>query len=218
MANDNRRMTGDAEYPLNRADLPLAVGRSLADVPAVPEPEPFPAGFFHGPPCPAAVLMPLVYDRRRWHLLFIRRTEHAGDRHSGQVAFPGGHVDATDASHEAAALREAEEEIGLRPDNVLLLGRLGFYHTVSNFQVTPVVGQVRNTFEPLPDPREVDHVFYVPLDWLADPANLERRPRRLPGTDIWFDVLYYRPYEGELLWGVTARLVSALVERITSIG
>jgi 8-oxo-dGTP pyrophosphatase MutT (NUDIX family) len=159
--------------------------------------------------------MPLLRRGGQWHLLFIRRAEHPGDRHSGQVAFPGGHVDATDASHERAALREAEEEIGLRPENVVLLGRLGVYHTVSNFAVTPVVGQIRDAFEPVPDPLEVERVFSVPLAWFANPGNLEQRPRRLPGTTVEIDVLYFRPYRGELVWGVTARLVSALVDRIT---
>lgn len=217
MDNDKRRMNGDGETLLNRGDLPLVVRRTLASGPPLPEAEPFPAGFFRRAPHPAAVLMPLFFDRRHWHLLFIRRTEHARDHHSGQVAFPGGRVDAIDVSHEATALREAEEEIGLRPDNVLLLGRLGVYHTVSNFEVTPVVGHIRKAFEPVPDPREVDRVFSIPLAWLADPDNLERRRRQLPGTDTLIDVLYYRPYQGELLWGVTARLVATLIDRITGV-
>ena len=217
--NDTRRMNRDREYLLNGGDLPLRVHRSLATRPrAAPEPEPFPAGFFGVPPRPAAVLLPLLRQDKQWHLLFIRRTEHAADRHSGQVAFPGGQVDPADASHEGTALREAEEESGLRPENVLLLGRLGVYHTVSNFAVTPVVAQIRNAFEPVPDPREVQRVFSIPLDWFANPVNLDRRARQLPGSDVWIDVLYFRPYRGELVWGVTARLVSALVDRITRDG
>lgn len=194
--------------------LPLLLSRRLAAGTAAPDAEPFPPGFFASPPRPAAVLVPLVRHPDGWHLLFIRRALHAGDRHSGEVAFPGGQVDTRDPSSEAAALREAEEEIGLAPDNVSVLGKLGAYRTVTNFRVTPVVGHILGPFTPRPDAREVSRVFSIPLGWLADPANLERRPRRLPGTETTIDVLYYRRFDGELLWGVTARLVAGFVTQI----
>lgn len=198
---------------LHRKDLPDLIRDCLAE-PVRASAEAFPEGFFKKPPKPAAVLMPLLREDDEWRLLFIRRAENDRDRHSGQVAFPGGRIEHIDPSDEAAALREADEEIGLPPERVNLLGRLGQYRTVSNFQVTPVVGEVVDPFDPVPDPSEVERVFSIPLDWLADPENLERRTRRLPDTDAEIDVLYYRPYDGELLWGVTARLVESFINRI----
>lgn len=194
--------------------LPEMLRRRLADSTLPVKDDLYPRDFFDAPPRPAAVLMPLLLRNDGWHLIFIRRAENHKDRHSGQVAFPGGQVEVLDTSEEAAALREAEEEIGLSPDNVDLLGRLSTYRTISNFAVTPILGRVHNHFSPQPDPSEVDHVFSIPLQWLADPINLERRSRILPGTDAAIDVLYFRDYEGELLWGITAHLVASLVEGI----
>ena len=165
------------------------------------------------------MLIPLVRQDDDGHLLFIRRARNDNDRHSGQVAFPGGHMDSGDPGPESAALREAEEEIGLSRRNVELLGRLGSCRTITNFHVTPVVGRIRQPFSPVPDPREVAHVFTIPLTWLADPANVERRDRLLPGRNgVAIDVLYFQQYRGELLWGVTARLVAALVAGISKVG
>jgi len=193
--------------------LPDRLRDCLARPPA-PTAEAFPEDFFDASPRPAAVLMPLMRRTDGWHLLFIRRAENQNDHHSGQVAFPGGRVERTDASHEAAALREAGEEIGLPPENVELLGRLGEYRSVSNFQITPVVGLVRAEFDPVPEAGEVARVFSIPLHWLANPDHLERRIRRVPEYDIEMDVLFYRPYDSEQVWGVTARLVESLVTRI----
>ncbi|RPJ44723.1 MAG: CoA pyrophosphatase, partial [Chloroflexi bacterium] len=91
---------------------------------------------------PAAVLVPLVWFNNQWHLLFTRRTETVNS-HKGQVSFPGGAADPEDHSPETTALREAYEEIGLRSEDVRVLGRLAAYATVSSFLITPVVGQVR---------------------------------------------------------------------------
>ena len=197
--------------------FPEMLRRRLAHTPFPVEQEAWPGDFFDKPPRRAAVLIPLVQRDDDWHLLFIRRALNDNDRHSGQVAFPGGHVDGGDPGPESAALREAEEEIGLPRRNVELLGRLGTCRTITNFHVTPVIGLIRRPFSPIPDPREVAHVFSIPLSWLSDPANLERRNRQLPGKHgTVIDVLYYREYQGELLWGVTARLVAALVSGIST--
>lgn len=173
--------------------------------------EPFPDDYFSRPARPAAVLLPLIRKPDGWHLILIRRALDARDRHSGEVALPGGCLEACDRGEEAAALREAAEEIGLERSNVFLLGRLGGYRSVSNFRITPVVGQVLEDFEPRPNPREVARVFSMPLHWLAAPDNLQRRRRRLGATGVEIEVLHYRPYDGEQLWGVTARLVDGFM-------
>ncbi|MGF1547032.1 MAG: NUDIX hydrolase [Thiotrichales bacterium] len=197
-----------------REDFPHHVRDCLRNPAPELDGEPFPPEFFATPPREAAVLMPLLRRDDGWHLVFIRRTCNVNDRHSGEVAFPGGRVDPIDRSHEAAALREAAEEIGLAPENVRVLGRFGAYRTASNFRVTPVVGQVRRDFEPVPEPSEVERVFSIPLGWFADPANQEQRLRRLPECDREIPVLFFRPYAGEQVWGVTARLVQGLVHRV----
>lgn len=197
-------------------NLPALIRASLRQSLSAPDAEPFPERFFSRPAQPAAVLMPLFKQTEGWHLMLIRRALDVRDRHSGEVALPGGRVERDDTSAEAAALREAAEEIGLDERNVRLLGTLGTYRSVSNFRITPVVAEVLEPFEPRPDPREVARVFSIPLQWLADPLNLERRSRRLEGTDRHIEVLHYRPYAGEHLWGVTARLVDGLLSAITN--
>lgn len=191
----------------NDDNLPALISDRLTASRVQAHTEPFPADYFTRPAEPAAVLMPLIRKSDGWHLILIRRALDARDRHSGEVALPGGRVEPEDSGAEAAALREASEEIGLDVSNVALLGRLGGYRSVSNFRITPVVGHVLEAFDPLPDPREVARVFSIPLDWLADPGNLQRHTRRLDGTKVDIEVLNYRRYDGELLWGVTARLV-----------
>ena len=220
MAPENQRSMADSPTPLlTDPAFPDILRRRLAHGPFPVEQEPWPGDFFDEPPRRAAVLIPLVRQEEDWHLLFIRRARNDNDRHSGQVAFPGGQLDGSDPGPESAALREAEEEIGLPRHNVDLLGRLGTCRTITNFHVTPVVGRIRQPFAPVPDPREVAHVFTIPLPWLADPANVERRDRLIAGRNgAAIDVLYFRQYRGELLWGVTARLVAALVAGISTGG
>jgi 8-oxo-dGTP pyrophosphatase MutT (NUDIX family) len=163
-------------------------------------------------PKPAAVLLPMFRHLDAWHLLFIRRTEHEGDHHSGQVAFPGGGWEPGDADAVATALREAREEIGLDPDRVVLLGALPPMHTVSNFLVTPVVGEIPWPQQLTPDPLEVARVFSIPLAWLADPGN--RRVLTWPSPDHpqAREVVFYDEHDGELLWGVSARITVDFLE------
>lgn len=159
---------------------------------------------------PAAVLVPLYLDRGRWHVLFTRRTDTVAD-HRGQVAFPGGRLDDDEETPEAAALREAREEIGLEPEDVEILGRLDPLLTVTQYLVTPVVGIIPWPYSFQPSREEVARIFGVPLDWLRDPANLEMRRRATPfGKSV--PVYYFRPYEGEVIWGVTARILINLLE------
>jgi 8-oxo-dGTP pyrophosphatase MutT (NUDIX family) len=158
---------------------------------------------------PASVLVPLLYANGCWSLLFTRRTETVNS-HKGQVSFPGGAADQGDASPEATALREAFEEIGLMPEDVSIFGRLASRATVSSFLITPVVGRVRWPGKFQVSPQEVSRLFTIPLDWLADPANWEERPRTIPGG-YYEKIVYYQPYDGEILWGITARITLDLL-------
>lgn len=158
------------------------------------------------PPERAAVLLPLYRQGHAWHLLFIRRTEVPGDPHSGQVAFPGGRREPHDPHSIATALRETHEEIGLPPAAVRVLGALPPLHTVSRFLVTPVVGELDWPQPLAPDPEEVARIFSIPLTWLAHPDHHCIRPYPAPDHPQVRDLVFFDEYDGERLWGVTARI------------
>lgn len=151
----------------------------------------------------AAVLVPIVARPAELTVLFTRRTAHL-KAHSGQISFPGGRIEAGDASAEAAALRETEEEIGLAPAHVELLGRLAEYHTRTGFRVTPVVGVLTPPFELSLDAYEVDEAFEVPLSFLLDPANHLRHSREFQGRAVEYYAIAYRDY---YIWGATAGML-----------
>jgi 8-oxo-dGTP pyrophosphatase MutT (NUDIX family) len=155
---------------------------------------------------PAAVLVPLFRQAEAWHLLYIRRTEQASDRHSGEVAFPGGRCEPGDAGVVATALREAREEVGLDPGPVQILGSLRPFRTVSGYLVTPVVGQIPWPLPLRPDPSEVAHVFSLPLAWLGDPDNRQVRIWPSPDHPQAREVIFYEERDGQRLWGVSARI------------
>ncbi len=161
-------------------------------------------------PVPASVLVPVFLQEAEWQVLYIRRVSNDRDRHSGQVAFPGGRRDPGDVDATAVALREAHEEIGLAPEDVEILHVLDDYHTSSNYLVTPVVAQVPWPYPYLAQPTEVDRIFSIPLKWLADSNNVELRERAFrPGearSGAAIKVVYFDQYDGELLWGATARM------------
>ena len=151
----------------------------------------------------AAVLIPVIAHAPQPTVLFTQRTQHLKS-HSGQVSFPGGRAEPGDASAEFTALREAQEEIGLAPERVEILGRLPEYHTRTGFRVTPVIGVIEPPLELALDPHEVESVFEVPLSFLLDPANRERRTREFQGTTTGF---YVYEYEGHVIWGATAGML-----------
>jgi 8-oxo-dGTP pyrophosphatase MutT (NUDIX family) len=156
---------------------------------------------FQGPMRRAAVLIPLAWVKDEWHLLFTRRTDIV-EHHKGQVSFPGGRTDPEDVSPEATALRETSEEIGVKSEDVRIIGILGEYLTVTNYLVTPVVGIIPWPYSFLIHTREVGRLFTIPLAWLADPAHRQELVRQ----DTGHGVIIFLPYDGELLWGVTARI------------
>ena len=149
----------------------------------------------------AAVLIPLVWYEEEWHLLFTRRTDTV-ESHKGQVSFPGGACDEGETTPEQTALREAEEEIGILPKDVRVLGKLSNLITITYFRVTPVVGVVRWPVVFRVGAHEVARVFTIPLTWLANPAN--RWQFEMPGRTR--SLIAFHPYDGELLWGATARM------------
>lgn len=157
-------------------------------------------------PAQAAVLLPLVMHARPT-LLLTQRTAHLST-HSGQIAFPGGKLDATDADATAAALRETFEEIGLPPDRVEVLGSLPIYVTSTSFIVTPVVGLVQPGFTLQPNPHEVDDVFEVPLDFLMDPVHHRRHAWEWEGVvREWYSIPYQDGEHERFIWGATAGML-----------
>ena len=152
---------------------------------------------------PAAVLIALVERRGAFNVLLTRRTDHL-EHHPGQISFPGGHMDASDSSHEACALRELEEETGIPATSVTITGRLGLYTTRTGFAVTPVVGFLELPFDLRPDPREVAEVFEVPLDFLMDEVNHQRINREIDGKARHY---YAIPFENHYIWGATAGML-----------
>ena len=162
----------------------------------------------------AAVLVPFVRADDAWHILYIRRAQVAGDRHSGQVAFAGGKRETDDASLLDTALREAGEEVGIERDDVEVLGYINHHHTISEFQVRPYVGILPWPYELRLDPVEVAHAFTMPLAWLADESNYRTEARRHPDSQRPWPVVYFERYEGELLWGATARMTLSLIETL----
>lgn len=161
-------------------------------------------------PRPAAVLVPLYMEHGAWHLLYTRRTESL-EAHRGQVAFPGGAIETTDPTPEAAALREANEEIGLPPDSATLLGTMNPLMTITQFVVTPVVSIIEWPLEMRLNPAEVAAAFGIPIKWLAEPTNLDVRSRQGMIPDQHVDVYYFKPYQGEVVWGVTAKITVQLL-------
>lgn len=131
--------------------------------------------------------------------------------HPGQIAFPGGKVESGDLSPVFAALREAQEEIGLAPENVEVLGTMDPHETVTGFEVTPVIARIRAPFTPRPEPGEVEEAFTVPFSHIANCRNFRVERRRWRGTWRHYYVAPFGPY---YIWGATARILRALCARM----
>jgi len=163
---------------------------------------------FPAAPIPAAVLIPLVEREDGLTVLLTQRATQLRS-HAGQISFPGGRIEATDASPRAAALREAHEEIGLSEQFVSIVGYLPDHILLSGFRVTPVVGFVRPGFELLLDAREVHDTFEVPLEFVFDPANHRSRRRRFGYGDAEIELCDI-PYGDRNIWGATAGMLLTL--------
>lgn len=161
-------------------------------------------------PVPAAVLVPLVERSAGWHIILTRRNENLRD-HAGQISFPGGRIEESDGTVEAAALREAHEEVGLAPERVDVLGRLGRYYTGTGFLVYPVVGRVRLPVTLRAEPGEVAEIFEVPLSFFLDPRN--HRSHVIESGGRRHDVLAM-PYGDYYIWGATAGMLRNLYDAL----
>lgn len=161
----------------------------------------------------AAVLVPIVDHPEEPTVLLTKRTETLSS-HAGQVSFPGGKVDQTDADAVAAALREAEEEIGLEPARVSVCGFLDTYRTGTGFEIIPVVGLVAPGFNLSLQETEVETAFEVPLSFFLDPANHERH------SGVWQGIrreYYAMPYGDFYIWGATAAMLVNLCDVMTAV-
>lgn len=158
----------------------------------------------------AAVLMALVEREDELSVLLTKRADKLSS-HSGQVAFPGGKIDAEDDSPEAAALREAEEEVGLASRHVEVLGRLPDYFTGSGYKIAPILGIMDSHAVVEANPDEVDYIFEVPLSFLMNPDNHVRGSRVFEGKERHYLEM---PYGDHYIWGVTANIIRVLYDRL----
>jgi 8-oxo-dGTP pyrophosphatase MutT (NUDIX family) len=160
---------------------------------------------------PAAVLIAVV-DRPQPTVLLTQRSTHLNE-HAGQISFPGGKIDPTDASPLDAALREAEEEVGLTREFIDPIGYLDLYGTSFGFRILPTVAKVRPGFTLRVSPAEVDDAFEVPLAFLMNPANHQLQSKEFRGVERFY---YAMPYGERYIWGATAGILRVLYERIVA--
>lgn len=154
----------------------------------------------------AAVLVAVHWQDGEWRILLTRRTPHLRS-HAGQISFPGGRIEPEDASARVAALREAEEEVGLPPAMVRVVAELPHYDTVTGYRVTPVLALLQGAFQPQPSPQEVAEVFSLPLALALDTAAYERHPYVRDGVAGHYYALRYGDY---FIWGATAAMLRRL--------
>lgn len=199
-----------------------ARGRLRFDIPAgLADPDSIPASGDRGtdrmleilareqPIRPAAVLIPVI-DRPQPTVLLTQRAAHLND-HAGQISFPGGKIDTTDASPLDTALREADEEVGLAREFIDPIGYLDLYGTSFGFRILPTVARVRPGFTLRVNASEVDDAFEVPLAFLMNPANHQLHSKEFRGMERTY---YAMPYGERYIWGATAGILRVLYERI----
>ncbi len=160
----------------------------------------------------AAVLVPFIWDEEQWKLLFIHRA-NVGEFHRGEVAFPGGAAEKSDNDLVETALRECREELGIAKDQVEILGFVNPIQTISKYQVTPIVGCVNWPQRLEINPDEVECAFSIPVDWLMKSDNRSFKEFVTP-DGYRRNTVFYEKYNGEVLWGMTARLTMDLLEKV----
>lgn len=209
-------ITGEEFFARVRARLDLEVPPGLTDASITPkrgdhDADPVMAKIAAVRPIrPAAVLVPVVDHPEEPTVLLTQRAQHLPD-HAGQVSFPGGKIDKTDASPLASALREAEEEIGLDRSFVEPIGYLDLYMTTLGYRIVPVIARVKPGFALTLNESEVDAVFEVPLSFLMDQNNIQRHARDWQGmTRHYYAITFGERY----IWGVTAGILRNLHDRI----
>jgi 8-oxo-dGTP pyrophosphatase MutT (NUDIX family) len=166
-------------------------------------------GILEEPPVPAAVLVPIIL-RADPALLLTKRTSHL-KKHAGQVSFPGGRIDLGDAHAEAAALREAQEEIGLDPADVEVVGRMDDYVTGTGYIITPILGLLPPGLSYVPSPHEVEKVFEFPFSVLLDPGAPKRQKQHVRG--VWREYWVW-PHPEYFIWGATAAIMHHLAGKL----
>ncbi|QBF81544.1 CoA pyrophosphatase [Shewanella maritima] len=159
----------------------------------------------------AAVLIPLIEIESQLNLILTQRPMHLR-HHPGQISFPGGKVEQVDSNLVATALREADEEIGLKADNVEVLGAFPSHHTMTGFEVTPVIGMVKQPFSMKIDSNEVADCFTAPLSYFIDNNNRHTVDFQRKGTTHKVHVM---PYQDKFIWGITAAVINMLCQHIS---
>jgi 8-oxo-dGTP pyrophosphatase MutT (NUDIX family) len=183
-------------------DLSARVGQRLAARAPILKPE--------WSAVPAAVLVPLLRAEDGWSVLYTRRTDSV-ESHRGQVSFPGGRIEPGETAVQAA-LREAEEELGIQAKDVTVLGQMDSLLTVTQYEVSPIVATLPWPYPLRPEPGEVASVFSVPVAWLRSSENLEQKWRDPVAEGPPIPVYYFRAYGGEIIWGATARITLDLLD------
>jgi 8-oxo-dGTP pyrophosphatase MutT (NUDIX family) len=162
-------------------------------------------GFTNSSLIPASVLIPITYIEDELVILLTKRTGFVKN-HQNQISFPGGKIETEDLNPLAASLRETEEEIGIRVDEIEILGELEPQNTSTGFYVYPFVGFIYNLDDIEINPLEVEKLIYIPLKWLQDPNNSHNELYQGKST-TQHSVLFYSSYKGEIVWGITAFLI-----------
>lgn len=163
----------------------------------------------------SAVLVPLLLKATGPHLVLTKRTAHLS-HHASQICFPGGRVEPTDADLLAAALRESQEEVGIAPEDVDVLGPLDDTMTLGRFRITPFLGVIPDPYPFRLDPTEVDRLIEVPLGYFLDPARV--RVERMPFPDGALHPVHFYDVGDDVVWGATARIIHEWLSWMTGTG
>lgn len=189
--------SSETQRPVARMELPLKLGHLVTES-AVSLLK------------PAAVLVPILRRPHGHTVLLTKRADHLR-QHKGQISFPGGRRDQTDSSYAFAALREAQEEVGLPPEVVQVLGYLDDHPTLTGYRITPVVGYVDAAFAPTTDPGEVAEAFELPLGHVTGEDSFQRKLLSRGGFEVPFLEIQYG---GHQIWGATAAILWNLREQM----